>query len=49
MPAVLTEGLFMILPEQEAALRSPEGVRRYAEAVRDGLREFLHDRAEEGS
>jgi N-acetylmuramoyl-L-alanine amidase len=41
MPSVLTEGLFMILPEQEAALRSPEGVRRYAEAVRDGLREYL--------
>jgi N-acetylmuramoyl-L-alanine amidase len=47
MPSVLTEGLFMILPEQEAALRSPEGVRRYAEAVRDGVREFLRQRAEE--
>jgi N-acetylmuramoyl-L-alanine amidase len=45
MPSVLTEGLFMILPEQEAALRSPEGVRRYAEAVRDGIREFLRERA----
>jgi N-acetylmuramoyl-L-alanine amidase len=49
MPAVLTEGLFMILPEQEAALRSPEGIRRYAEAVRDGLRSFLRERAEVGS
>jgi N-acetylmuramoyl-L-alanine amidase len=47
MPSVLTEGLFMILPDQEAALRSPEGVRRYAEAVRDGLREFLRGRAEQ--
>jgi len=46
MPAVLTEGLFMILPEQEAALRSPEGARRYAEAVREGLRRFLRERAE---
>jgi N-acetylmuramoyl-L-alanine amidase len=46
MPSVLTEGLFMILPEQEAALRSPEGVRQYAEAVRDGLRNFLRGRAE---
>ncbi|HKU62820.1 MAG TPA: N-acetylmuramoyl-L-alanine amidase [Gemmatimonadales bacterium] len=45
MPAVLTEGLFMILPEQEAALRSPAGSRRYAEAVRDGLRQFLRERA----
>jgi N-acetylmuramoyl-L-alanine amidase len=49
MPSVLTEGLFMILPEQEAALRSPEGVRRYAEAVRDGVREFLRGRAGDGS
>ena len=41
MPSVLTEGLFMILPEQEAALRSPEGSQRYAEAVREGLRRFF--------
>lgn len=41
MPAVLTEGLFMMLPEQEAALRSPEGQRRYALAVRDGIAEYL--------
>ncbi len=46
MPSVLTEGLFMILPEQEAALRSPEGSRRYAEAVREGLRRFLRERGE---
>ena len=46
MPSVLTEGLFMILPEQEAALRSPEGSQRYAEAVREGLRRFLRERAE---
>lgn len=41
MPAVLTEGLFLMLPEQEAALRSAEGQRRYALAVREGLIEFL--------
>lgn len=41
MPAVLSEGLFMMLPEQEAALRNPEGQRRYALAVRDGLADFL--------
>lgn len=41
MPAVLTEGLFMMLPEQEAALRNPEGQRRYALAVRDGIAEYL--------
>ncbi len=45
MPSVLTEGLFMMLPDQEAALRSPEGQRLYAEAVAEGLRAYLEDRA----
>lgn len=45
MPSVLVEGMFMILPEQEAALRSPEGPRQYARAVYDGLRRFLQERA----
>jgi N-acetylmuramoyl-L-alanine amidase len=45
MPAVLSEGLFMMLPDQEAALRSPEGQRRYAQAVYEGLEEFLRGRA----
>jgi N-acetylmuramoyl-L-alanine amidase len=41
MPSVLTEGLFMMLPDQEAALRSPQGQRLYAAAVMEGLRRFL--------
>jgi N-acetylmuramoyl-L-alanine amidase len=41
MPAVLTEGLFMMIPDQEATLRHPEGQRLYALAVRDGLVAFL--------
>jgi N-acetylmuramoyl-L-alanine amidase len=45
MPSVLTEGLFMIVPEQEAALRSPRGQRLYAEAVVEGIRSFLRQRA----
>ncbi len=45
MPSVLTEGLFVIVPEQEAALRSPSGAQLYAEAVVDGLRSFLRERA----
>jgi N-acetylmuramoyl-L-alanine amidase len=45
MPSVLTEGLFMTLPDQEAALRSAEGQRLYAQAVADGLRAYLEDRA----
>jgi N-acetylmuramoyl-L-alanine amidase len=45
MPAVLTEGLFMSVPEQEAALRSPRGRRLYAEGVVEGIRRFLRERA----
>ena len=41
MPAVLCEGLFMMLPDQEAALRNPAGQRLYALAVRDGIVAFL--------
>ena len=47
MPAVLTEGLYMIVPEQEAALRSPEGQHLYAQGLFDGLRQFLQSRAGE--
>jgi N-acetylmuramoyl-L-alanine amidase len=45
MPAILTEGLFLMLPEQEAVLVSPEGQRRYAAALVDGTRAFLLRRA----
>jgi N-acetylmuramoyl-L-alanine amidase len=45
MPAVLTEGLFMMVPEQEAALRSERGKLEYALAVLEGVREFLRSRA----
>ncbi len=40
-PSILTEGLYMIMPEQEAALRSTEGQRRYAQGVLDGLRAWF--------
>jgi len=45
MPAILTEGLFLMVPAHESALRHPDGRRAYAEGVRDGLREFLAARA----
>jgi N-acetylmuramoyl-L-alanine amidase len=45
MPAVLTEGMFMAIPEQEAALRSAAGQRLYAQAVYDGVVAFLKWRA----
>jgi N-acetylmuramoyl-L-alanine amidase len=41
MPAILTEGLFMMVPEQEAVLISAEGQRRYAEGLVEGTRAFL--------
>jgi N-acetylmuramoyl-L-alanine amidase len=47
MPSILTEGLFMSVPEQEAALRSPQGQRLYAEAVVEGIRRFLREREAE--
>jgi N-acetylmuramoyl-L-alanine amidase len=45
MPAVLCEGMFLILPDQEARLRSPQGQRLYARGVLDGIQSFLRDRA----
>jgi N-acetylmuramoyl-L-alanine amidase len=44
MPSVLVEGMFMILPDQETALRSRAGTRRYARGVYEGIRGFLQDR-----
>jgi N-acetylmuramoyl-L-alanine amidase len=44
MPAILTEGLFMMVPDQEAALRSPEGQRLYALGVFEGIQDFLRSR-----
>ena len=49
MPSVLVEGMFIIMPDQEAALRSPAGTRRYARGVYEGVRSFLQDRAENQS
>jgi N-acetylmuramoyl-L-alanine amidase len=41
VPSILTEGLFLMLPEQEAAMRSPEGRERYARAVADGVEAYF--------
>ena len=45
MPSILTEGMFLMIPEQEYALRSVAGERLYARAVYDGTVAFLRDRA----
>jgi N-acetylmuramoyl-L-alanine amidase len=41
MPSALSEGMFVILPDQEARLRSAEGQRLYARGLLDGITNFL--------
>ncbi len=48
MPAALTEGAFMMIPEQEAALRDPDFLDAYAEGIVEGLRAFVLGRLEGG-
>ena len=43
MPSALTEGLFMMLPDQEAVLVSEEGQWRYARGIVEGLAAFLRE------
>ncbi|MBI2071751.1 MAG: N-acetylmuramoyl-L-alanine amidase [Gemmatimonadetes bacterium] len=45
MPAALCEGLFLMLPDQEAVLASEEGQWRYARGIVEGLEEFLRGSA----
>lgn len=45
MPAILCEGLFMMLPDQESALRQPQGQLLYATGVFEGIQAFLQERA----
>jgi N-acetylmuramoyl-L-alanine amidase len=47
MPAVLCEGMFVILPEQEMMLRSTKGQRLYARAVLEGIRQYLVGRSQQ--
>lgn len=41
MPAILVEGGFIIIPEQEAAMKTAEWQERYARAVADGLEQYF--------
>jgi N-acetylmuramoyl-L-alanine amidase len=41
MPAILAEGGFMMIPEQEHAMKTPEFQERYARAVADGLEVYF--------
>ena len=47
MPAVLVEAAFMMIPEQEAALRTPGFRRRIAEGVAAGIERYLGARERE--
>lgn len=42
-PAVLAEGLYLMIPEQEAAMRDPGFQRRYAEALVAGVEAYFRD------
>jgi len=44
-PSALTEGAFVIIPEQEAAMRNPAYIRRYAEGIVVGLEEYFRELA----
>ena len=41
MPSVLCEGAFLMIPEQEAALRTPEFQDLYARGVAEGVEEYF--------
>lgn len=45
MPAILCEGAFIMMPEQEAALRTPEFRERYAAAIADGVEAYFRSLA----
>jgi N-acetylmuramoyl-L-alanine amidase len=45
LPAALTEGLFIMVPDQEYWLNTPEGQRRYARGLVEGVEAFLRERA----
>jgi len=42
MIAVLVEGAYMMLPEQEQLVTSPDYARRYSDAVIRALYEYVH-------
>ncbi|MCC7194618.1 MAG: N-acetylmuramoyl-L-alanine amidase [Gemmatimonadaceae bacterium] len=45
VPAILCEGAFVILPDQEAALRTPEFQSRYAIGILEGLEDWFRSLA----
>jgi N-acetylmuramoyl-L-alanine amidase len=41
MPSILCEGAFVIVPQQEAALRTPQFQEAYARGIANGLRAYF--------
>jgi len=41
MPSVLVEGAFIIMPDQEAAMQTPEYQMKYAQGIVDGLENYF--------
>ncbi len=48
MPSVLTEGAFLMVPEQESALRTPAFQQAYARGIRLGLEAYFRELAGAG-
>ena len=47
MPSILVEGAFIIMPDQEAALRTPEYQLQYAQGIVDGLENYFRGLAKQ--
>jgi N-acetylmuramoyl-L-alanine amidase len=45
MPSILTEGLFLMVPEQENAAKTPEYQERYARGIADGVEAYFRSLA----
>jgi N-acetylmuramoyl-L-alanine amidase len=45
MPAILIEGVFLMMPQQENALRTPSFQEAYARGIALGIQAFLRERA----
>ena len=43
MPSILCEGAFLMMPDQEAGLRTPQFQDAYARGIADGIEEFFRD------
>ena len=48
MPAIICEGAFLMVPQQENALKLPEFQERYARGVADGIEAYFRTFAAEG-